>query len=136
MKPEINRTAGKTDDKNYMRIFWRVVFAVLIGCIICGGLSFCIKNLKVVLSKSTSPDNRFTVVTYVYRRIISEGSHRPGLLCLYNQQTGAELQRIRVDVGAIDRIEWSPTNVLIQPIIVWPLPPIEDSPPSEKHVTD
>jgi hypothetical protein len=120
-----------------MRNTLRIAFAILISCILCAGLSFCIKNLKVAVSETASPDNRFAVVVYVYRRIISEGVGGPGLICLHDKRSGTELQRIRTEsIGAIDRIEWSPTNVFIAPIIVWPLPPVKNSFSAEKHETD
>jgi hypothetical protein len=102
----------------------RIIVVLLIGCGLCTGLSLCIKNLKVVSPKSESPDKRFTVVIYSYRRIISEGGHGSGLVCLYDQWNGVELERRGVeDVGAIDGIIWSPTNVFIRPVDVWSLPP-------------
>jgi len=88
---------------------------------------FIFKSQKKTVHRSySSPDKKFKLVVYSYWRLIAtpgSGSDAKGLLCLYDERTGKELERCKVDiVQEVDQIEWSSTNVCVKLIADWPLP--------------
>lgn len=119
----MDKTLTNPIDRRWAKVLSGILVA---GAILAAGWSATRRAGAREYRRFASPDGRFEIVAYRFPMMFclpGGNSDAPGYFQLLDKKTDAVMHEQSVEmVQLVERVEWSPTNVVVHLLAEWKLP--------------